>query len=269
MKHPAENTSDLHLSKTHTAESVNIDPFSPPKEEKHPANSPESYRVHHSESSQSPKEKNTIALVVGGIIIGIFILVIGGFALYNHYNPAPQTIDDLHALNLQGELSPEEGYIYNGYSFVKSDGLWWSEIQDDGRTVKFPLHFGPLEVQDIPIHGGLSPQFENGSEIFIAIDPTIENKYYTLAISEMSINIAKGIARMPVGACTQEDPICENRTIINCDTAAGKPVIEFAVSNITQVTLRDTCIRIEGNDYDLTKAVDRLLYHWYNVVEKR
>ncbi len=244
----------------HTPESVNIDPFTQPKEEKHHLGHPE---------AAPAKEKDSTVLIVGGLVIGIFVLLIAGFAIYNHYNPAPKTIDDLHALNLAGKLDEEEGYIYNGFSFVKSDGIWWSEVKRDDRRVIYPVHFGPRDVEEIPIRGGLSPQFENGSEVYIAIDPSVQNKYYTLAVSEMSINIAKGIGRMPVGACTVEDPVCENRTIINCDTAAGRPVIEFTISNVSGVTLRDTCIRIEGNDYNIVKAVDRLLFHWYNVIEGR
>lgn len=228
-----------------------------------------SSRGHSSSFRNEDNVDNKTVFLIIGAVIGIFLLFIVGFALYNHFNPAPQTIDDLHALNYKGDLSEDQGYMYNGHSFVLSDGLWWSEVTRDGRTVKFPVHFGPREVESIPIVGGLSPQFENGTDVYITRDPTIKDGYYNLAISELSFNIAEGIALRPVGACTQQDPVCENRTIVTCDTAAGRPVVEFALSNITQVTLRDTCILIQGQGYDIVKAVDRLLFNWYNIIKRR
>ena len=229
-----------------------------------------SSRGHSSSFRNEDNVDNKTVFLIIGAVIGIFLLFIVGFALYNHFNPAPQTIDDFHALNYQGKLPPEQGYMYNGYSFIKSDGLWWTELTRVNRTIKFPVHFGPKDVEQIEFSGpGLSALFENGSEIYISINPSIQDKYYGLAISELSFNVAEGIGRMPVGACSQESPVCENRTVINCSSANNRPVIEFALANETSIYVENTCILIQGQGYDIVKAVDRLLFNWYNIIKRR
>ncbi len=213
-------------------------------------------------------DTRTMALLIV-TIIGIFALLLGGFTLYNHYSPsaAVVNVDSLHAQNLEGELDEEEGYVYNGYSFVKADGLWWTEMNKFGTLLKIPLHFGPKELGNIPVNGELDPAFNSPDEIYIAIDPKVQNKYYSLAVSELSFNIVKGLDRTPVGSCTEENWACDNRTIVSCENAAGRAVIELALEGSPGITIEGTCIILSGaNDYDIVKSVDRLLYKWYGVM---
>ncbi len=207
-------------------------------------------------------------LIMIGVIVGIFILTLGSFKVYNQFTGAGvMVIDDLHQKNLDGELDAEEGYLYNGYSIIKADGLWWTEIDAGSRLIKIPLHFGPKEVEEIPVAGKLSSQFDKGNVIYIAIDPEVNyNKYYTLALMEMNNNILQGMNRNIEAACTKENIACDNRTIINCGTASGKPVIELAVSESSGIEFSGSCIKISGNDEALVKAVDRMLYAWYGIM---
>ncbi len=209
-----------------------------------------------------------IALMVGVILI-IFILSLGGFKLYNNLTSAEiLNIDDLHTKNLAGELDGEEGYTYNGYSFIKVDGLWWTEIKRNGRLLKIPLHFGPKEVEHLELKGDLNPLFNQGKIVLIAINPNInQNKYYTLSLMELNNNVAQGINRQIASACTEENYICENRTIVNCENTQGMPVIELVVSDEENaIEFIDTCIKVSGSGENLTKAVNRLLYHWYGII---
>lgn len=211
-------------------------------------------------------------LILVGLVIGLFVLIFGGFSLYNNFTSASVvSIDDLHQQNLNGELEEGEGegqgYVYNGYSFVKADGLWWTEMNKFGTLYKAPLHFGPRELEDIKIAGTLGQAFNEGDDIFVAIDPTVRDKYYSLAISELSFNIVQGMDRTPVGSCTKEDEDCENRTIISCETAAGRPVVELVLAGIEpEISLQGTCIQVKGSGYDIVKAVNRLLYQWFGVM---
>jgi hypothetical protein len=210
--------------------------------------------------------KNIAIMVV--VIAGLFALMLGGFKLYGGITSANVVnVDQLHVDNLEGNLDNEEGYVYEGFSFVKVDGLWWTEVKNLDRLLKIPLHFGPKEVEDIEISGSLSDRFNLGEEIFIAINPNVANKYYTLSISELSFNVAKGVGRNPIGACTEENEACDNRTIISCDNNQGKPVIELELSeNPAEIEYIGSCIKIKGDGYDLVKAVDRILYKWYGVM---
>ena len=210
--------------------------------------------------------KGLLFIVLG--IIGIFVLLIAGFNAYNYFTTAAVvSVDELHQDNLAGDLDEDEGYTYNGYSFVKADGLWWTEMNKFGTLLKIPLHFGPKELEDIPITGTLNPTFNEGDKVYIAIDPDVQNKYYTLAVSELSFNTVKGMDRLPIGSCTKENWACDNRTIISCDNTQGKPVIELVIENETKVELQGTCIKVSGREYGIVKAVDRILYQWYGVME--
>ena len=232
-------------------------------------------------SESNPKEENygttttsdnkTIIIMIV-IIGGLFIAAFGGFSLYNNLSgSAIINIDDLHQENLNEELNDEEGYIYNGYSFVKVDGLWWTEMNKFGTLLKVPLHFGPRELEDIPLEGDLDLEFNLGEEIYIAMSPFTINKYYSLAISEFSINLVKGMDRIPVGSCTEENPeVCEDRPVINCENTEGKPVVElvFEPDMESRIDFDGTCIKISGGtDYGIVKTVDRLLYEWYGVMD--
>lgn len=202
------------------------------------------------------------------VLIGIFALSFGGFRIYEHLTSAAVVnIDDLHQENIAGDLDDEEGYIYNGFSFVKVDGLWWTEMDKFGTLLKVPLHFGPKELTEIEVKGQLSPNFNQGEVVHIAIDPKVRNKYYTLAVSELSFNVVKGLDRLPLGSCTEEGYGCDNRTIISCDNSQNKPVIELVLAEEPGIELLGTCIKLSGNGYDLVKAVDRLLFQWYGVMD--
>lgn len=208
-----------------------------------------------------------MAILIGGLVLATF----GGFSLYNNLTSANVvTIDLLHQENLEGKLDEDEGYTYNGYSFVNIDGLWWTETNKFGVRLKIPLHFGPRELEEISLEGNLDPLFNFGEEVYVAIDPYVVNKYYTLAISEFSFNLVKGMERIPVGSCTEESPDCGNRTIINCETTEGRPVVELAFQYDAKprIDFRGTCVKISGgDDYGIVKAVDRLLYEWYGIMK--
>lgn len=206
-------------------------------------------------------------LILVGVSIALFLIIISGFSLYNNLtSSAVVGLDDLHKENLDGKLEEEEGYTYNGYSFVKADGLWWTEVNKFGTRLKIPLHFAPKELEDIKFQGNLDPAFNEGDKVYIAIDPNVVSKHYTLAISELSFNLVKGMDRIPVGSCTEEHPACEGREIINCETANGKPVVELALDPEQKIELIGTCIKVSGTEFDLVKGVNRVLYQWYDIM---
>ncbi len=226
------------------------------------------------EESTPATDTKTILIVVG-IIIGIFAFSIAGFKLYETYMGGAEVInvDELHKENLQGDLNEEEGYMYNGYSFVYVDGLWWTEVNRFGTLLKIPLHFGAKDVDDIPVTGTLDQAFNKGEIVYIAISPETTNKYYTLGLSELNFNIIKGIDRSIEAACTENNSICDNRTIISCENTQGKPVVELELTNYTNSTgsgkieFKGSCIKISGQDYELVKAVDKVLLTWYGIMK--
>ncbi|MBU0469842.1 MAG: hypothetical protein KKA62_06025 [Nanoarchaeota archaeon] len=219
------------------------------------------------DSEPSSKEDSKSTLIIVLVIIGIFVLIIAGFKVYGHFTAAAVVdVDQLHQDNLQGNLKEEEGYLYNGFSFVKADGLWWTEVKRFDTLVKIPLHFAPKELEDIPIKGSLSPDFNNGLEVYIAIDPKVQSGHYVVAMRELSANIGKGIDRTSVGACIEEYPGCEDRKILSCNNTKGLPVVELELAAEPSIEYSGICIKVKGSDYGIIKAVDLLLYQWYGAM---
>ncbi|MEK6809566.1 MAG: hypothetical protein AABY40_02750 [Nanoarchaeota archaeon] len=220
------------------------------------------------ESHDSAQQNDSKAvLILIGILVAIFAVAIGGFKAYNHFTAADiVVIDDLHQQNLDGKLNSDEGYVFNGYSFVKADGLWWTEVEVKNRIIKIPLHFGPRDVEEIPVTGKLTSDFNQGEKIYVSIDPKVNyDKYYTLGLMELNTNILQGINRNIEAACSEESPVCENRTVINCENTNGQPVVQLSVDEKPSVTLKGSCMEIRGSGEDLVKSVDRALYGWYKI----
>lgn len=211
--------------------------------------------------------KNIIIGVL--VIVGLLAITFGGFKVYDHFTSAEVVnVDEMHQDNLKGNLNNEEGYMYNGYSFIKADGLWWTEVQVKDKLLKIPLHFGPKEVEEVKVVGTLTPEFNLGKKVYIAINPNTQNKYYTLAISELSFNMAKGIDRIPIGSCTEENWACDNRTIVSCiNNSDNLPVVELEIDEENKIELGGNCIKVSGQDYGIVKAIDRLLYQWYGIMD--
>lgn len=221
------------------------------------------------EEKEDPHDAKSILITIL-ILVGVFALVIAGFQLYNHFNsPEIVNVDDLHQKNLGGDLDEKEGYLYNGYSFVYVDGLWWTETTRFGTLVKIPLHYGAKDVENISVTGKLSSDFNQQPVVYIAINPNINfNGHYTLALSELNNNLAKGINTNIEAACTENNSICDNRTIVSCqNNSKSLPVVELVVDSQPKVVLSGTCIKVSGEGFDLVKATDRLLLQWYGIMK--
>ncbi len=243
------------------AEEVHIEKVEPQREGKPTAEE----LVSQASSEETSSTKSLIIMV--SVLVGVFALFLGGSYAYNYLTAGNVVdVDDLHKENLQGDLEEEEGYVYNGYSFVKADGMWWTEVTRLGTLVKIPLHFGPREVEEIPIEGKLDGQFNNGPTVYLTIDPEAYGGHYIVAMREISANIGQGINRNSEGACTKNVTGCEDRKILSCENTQGLPVIELAINPTPRIDLSGSCIKISGNQYELIKAADRILYQWYDIM---
>jgi len=225
------------------------------------------------ESPEAPK-KGSEKILLWSIfalvaVVAAFIVVFLFFK--NVAVERPQTIEDLHALNLQGKLDPEEGYVYNQFSFVELDGLWYTLIQNPTGTEQYsiPLHYGPRELEGIQAAGRLDdPLFNEEIEYFITFDPEGENlQYVALAVSEFDQNIIKVLGKLPVAACSENKTLpCQTRPIMMCDNT-DRPVVYFKQKSPAQVIYDSNCIVVQGNGTDLVRATDRLLYGFYGIMQ--
>lgn len=213
----------------------------------------------NSDKQKSKTEINFVMLLI--FVVGIFAVIILGVKLINKQKVV--SIDDLHEKNLKGKLDPSKGYMYNGFSFVYGNGLWFTKVRkiEQNQIYNIQLHYGPKQVQNISVDGNII-QFRNFNGTYIVFDPLgADLSHVALAASELSINMATFFNMMVVAACTKnETDICHNREIVNCENNDKNPIIYIQEAKDVKIIQDNNCIRVQGNGYELSRAVDRLLY---------
>ena len=209
------------------------------------------------------------------IVIGFMVLVIAGVIAYSvlHKEPQPNTLEDLHVLNLQGKLKPEQGYVYKGvYSFVNFDGVWHTQLKSPKgtRIYNMALRYSPKEVENITVEGALNKKFfDSQSEFFVTFNPTGNDfSMVALAVADFDTHMAKVFEKKPIAACDRnETDVCRERPIVTCSDN-DKLVLYIKEADRSGAYYNDNCIVVEGNGFDLVKGVDRVLYNLYGIMEQ-
>ncbi len=218
------------------------------------------------EKEHSPKKEEkrvlknkTVFLVIAAIILFFVIF----FAVRHFMQP-----DDYNPFELP---EGEEELSYNGFRFVKIEGLWYTQWQREENLYTIPLRFNPVDAEKVPTEGTLDVElFNKMQDIYITFDLSEEEgKNFTmlaLASTELSQNLVKAIQRNPIAACTNnESDACRERPIIDCNTE-GVPVILIREQSPTKVILDGGCMTLQGEGMDLLRAVDKVLYQWYGII---
>ena len=208
--------------------------------------------------------------IIGGILL-VFILLFAGFRLFAGPAVVVNTIDDLHELNFQGDLDEDEGYIYEGFSFVKYQGAWFTRFlrKEDQQTYAVQLRYGPKEVDHIPVLGDYSFIPAKFNSTYITFDPLADNlTHIALGAADLSGNLAGIIQVHPIAACTKNETRgCFNRPIVECNPDANQAVMFFKEDPIASVEQKGSCLIFSGKGFDLIKAVDKWLLHMYGVFQ--
>src|SRR3989338_6900609 len=219
---------------------------------------------------QEPIKKSSERPLIIGIAI-IIILFIGVVSYSFFQKEEPKTLEELHVLNFQGKLKPEQGYVYQGaYSFVHFDNVWYTQLQSPKgtRIYSMALRYSPKEVEDIVIEGLLDKQFfDSQSEFYVTFNPTgTEFSMIALAVADFDTHMTKVFEKIPVDACDRnETEICQSRPIVTCaDT--DKLVLYIRESGRFRTYYNNNCIVVEGNGFDLVRGVDRILYNLYGIM---
>lgn len=229
-----------------------------------------------STASDQPEKKpfrSDIVLLVG---IAILFLLFGSFFLYGYLakEDRPQTVEEMHIANIEGELDPERGFVYDGvYSFITIDGFWYTElVSPSGRTLfNLAMRHSPREVESIPIRGTLNvTKFDNVSEYYVTFNPEGDDfSYVTLAVGEFNQHMASVYRKLPTPACDRDSFIkaCEGRPVVTCDST-DDIVLYVNESEASSVVYDENCIVVSGAGFELTKGVDRVLYDLYGIIPR-
>ena len=203
------------------------------------------------------------------IILAVIVLIFISIVAYSQFTTptGAVTFEEMHELNLRGKLSSEEGYIYNGFSFVFFDRLWYTKVSVGEKDFQVPLHFGPRDLEELNVSGSLSLDFNKGNEVYVTVNPlSSDQDYIALAASELAQNLAIAIKRRPIGACDRNETVmCEDRPIVTCETT-DKAMIYLESSPGPAIEFRGLCVIARGTGPDLVKAVDHIILQWYGVI---
>ncbi|MBS3137426.1 hypothetical protein J4232_03265 [Candidatus Woesearchaeota archaeon] len=230
-----------------------------------------------SHSSSSESKQNTYLFIT---ILIILLIIACIFFIPKFYTPENKTIDDLLD-DASTKKATSTSFVYNGFSFIKQDGTWYTHIQSslDNQIYTIPLHFSPKEVENLSFTGDLEYYLsllgENNIsdfqyQTYLTFDPVGNDlAYIALATGELSINLGRLFNIAVVAGCTNDkDPAClkNNTVIITCENTTS-PVIFFKEELPAQVNITKNCITIQGREYDFVKGVDRLLYRMYGIMK--
>ncbi len=222
------------------------------------------------EIKETVKEKEQKSQKFLLYIIGFIILIIAAFLITQNISKESEfvTKDEMFNRVIKGDVDEANGYMYNGYAFVFDDILksWFTRIQIDDELIEISLHFGPRDLENVTIYGSLDERF-NQKTIYLTFDPnSTQMSYIAVSAAELSLNLAKGLNAIPVAACTSNESACIDRPILTCDNT-DKPVIYIKKDNRTAVMLDGNCVTLKGNEWGITKAVDKFLLNWYRIMD--
>ncbi len=217
------------------------------------------------------KDKNKLFKVIGYVMLFFVVLIL--LIIWIKYKAIKQSnnIDGLYQEVLDGKESAN-GYMYKGFVFVKLDDLWYTKLQKGNTVFTAPFHYSPREVEYVPIEGdilsfGRLIMQNYSNEFYITFNPKDPKlKYIALSNGELSFNVVQTFDLKPTVGCTvNETQGCYLAPIITCENA-DKPVIYFRYSTETKVISDKNCLIIQGDEVEMLKATDKLLFTWYKII---
>jgi hypothetical protein len=238
------------------------------KQKKEIESMPEEKREEPEEEVKEAKLKSDKILIIG--VLGLVLILAAIFGLSYFNQELPETIDELHELNLKGKLKSDQGYIYDVYSFVKFDDLWYTQFKSPqgSRLYNVQFRYGPREVEDIRIIGDLDTElFNNATDYYVTFNPAEGNfSAMALAIGDFNEHMSKIFFKQPIAACDRNATACVNRPIITCENT-DKIVLYVKESENSRVVYDDNCIIVEGKGLELVRGVDKALLDFYEIIE--
>jgi len=218
-------------------------------------------------------KSDKILIVIIIIIVALFVAI---FGLRYLTQEQPETIDDLHALNLEGKLKEDQGYLYKGiYSFVRFDEVWYTQFKSPKGTILYDFNFrySPRDLEDIKIKGELDIEnFNDANQYYATFNPLgNELTYIRLARLDYDVMMTRIFQKIPVSACdrnaSNSTTACSGIPIITCENT-DDIVVYYKESDELGVEYKDNCIIISGSGFDFVKGVDRVLYNLYGIMDQ-
>lgn len=166
---------------------------------------------------------------------------------------------------------PEQVIEYNYFTFEQEGGLWKTTLTRGNQPYEIHLRFNPQQVERVVLNGSTTRAFFQ-PPIHITFDPDEHPdnmKYLALGGAELSLNIVKALGIDVKAACTKNlTDACIDRPILTCENK-NTSIIHMRIGEPAGVYQQGRCIIVQGTEFDLLKSIDRLLYHWYGIINPR
>jgi hypothetical protein len=227
-------------------------------------NTDDDQKENNDEEKESKTTRNFLIFV--GVILLALGLVFATRFFYGEENITGKviTIDDLHQQNAQGKLPADKGYMYNGYSFVKYNDVWNTQLGKGNTVYDLTFNNDPKSIENISVSGKLDKEYFDDKKLYITFDPIGENlRWIAVANFGFSRSLAVAFNYNLTAGCTTEDN-CPGGRIYTCDDE-DKSVVYFKDGGETAVIYDDNCVIIQGEGEEIVRAKDRLLMRWYGI----
>ena len=159
---------------------------------------------------------------------------------------------------------------YGLWEFILIDGFWHTNWQEGPNLYDIAFKYHPADVDDIKITGYQpSEEFSARKEVYItfALDASPEEmKHLAVASADLNFNLYQVLNKNVINACITNVTGCEGRPVMGCEE--GKSVMKVLQADEPAITITTPeCVTLQGPGEELGKAVSRLLYAWYGIIE--
>ncbi|MBI4738450.1 hypothetical protein HY772_02625 [Candidatus Woesearchaeota archaeon] len=252
-----------------TTDEVIISSVSQPISQQPPAATEEVADPVDPKNEQERDTKTTRNFVIAiGLLLLLLAAVFASRFFFGEQNVTGHvvTIDDLHQQNVVEKLNPKEGYMYNGFSFVKFNDVWNTQLAKGNTIYDLTFNNDPKSTENVSITGKLDPDYFKDKNVFITFDPLGKDlKHVAVANYGFSRSLAVAFDYNLSAGCTREDN-CAGYPIYTCDDE-DKSVVYFKEANETAIVYDDNCVIVQGKGSELVRAKDRLLMRWYGIMD--
>jgi hypothetical protein len=222
---------------------------------------------------ESVKRNNRILVM---LIVTVIVLGIISYFAYQAANK-PMDFYSVHQRVLDGEVT-QNGYMYNGFAFVreKPGSLWRTIAFRNGTQFEINFYFAPKELQDIAIPNDSYKKIIDSKKVILVLDNSLNADVKgpgagAVAQIEVGKMIVNKFGILNIQTMTAVSPDTANSAGVptaSCANASKTTtVIQFALSNQTQITQDKTCIMVYGSTTnELIRAATRLSFQLVGIM---
>ena len=230
-------------------------------------------------SNDEKNKKNSKALFAFLIFLIIFSIGIYYFISSNSqstgYGVLDNNINDINDPFL--EIIDDNRYSYNNFNFERDDILWKTKVRNpkSKEELLVKLHYGPANLNNIPRSQNIN-KFKDYMNLFngnnnqsgatYILFPPDANGTMGVAFLEVYSNLQEGMGINAYPAFTNNNTDQTEIPLKSCEESK-EPIIWLRHKSPTQIMYKEpNCIIVQGEDKELWKAENLLLYIFYGII---